>query len=76
MSNAIPWNITYTESKKTVELLSTFDSKERSVVLKGTGFKDVFNLFLAGKYIGLVVGSTPEFLDECVRKKLGRECFL
>lgn len=72
----IPWNITFTQETLVVDYLSTFDDLERHVVLKGTMLKDVFGLYVAGKFKGVVVGTDPEKLDAAVRARLGEDCHL
>jgi hypothetical protein len=65
------FNITYTElPKQTVDYYTSFDENEKSVVIKGTGFKDIYNLFHDGKGLGLIVGTQMKYLIEQVNKKI------
>jgi hypothetical protein len=68
----IIFNITYTElPRQTVDCYTSFDPRnDKSIILKGTGFKDVYNLFYGGKGLGLVVGTKMEYLIEQVESKI------
>jgi hypothetical protein len=65
------FNITYTQlAPQTVDCYTSFDDNEKSVVFKGTGFKDIYNLYHGGKSLGLIVGTKMEYLIEQINRKI------
>lgn len=67
------WTETYIQEPTEVDALSQFDRREQLVELRGTLLRDVYRLYLCGKFRGLVVGTTGPSLTEAVRTKLGKE---